>query len=70
MSADLTTLDYTTFVGGSGNDRVRDVALRGTEGAVVVGDTFSSDFPTTSGAYDDTPNGDDDGHVAGYDAVP
>jgi hypothetical protein len=70
LDNDMTALRYSTFVGGSGNDRVRDVALRSGESAVVVGDTFSSDFPTTTGAYDESHNGDDDGHVASYDAVP
>jgi hypothetical protein len=55
---------YSTFLGGSSNDFVRALALDATGGAIVAGDTLSSDFPTTSGAYDTTSNGGRDAFVA------
>ena len=63
LSADLSTLDYSTFVGGSANDRVRDLAVRDPEGAVIVGDTFSANFPTTTGVHQPTHAGNNDGHI-------
>jgi len=70
LSPDLSDLAYSTFVGGSADDRVRDVALRGMEGAVVVGDSLSSDFPTTADVYQTAPAGDNDGHVSVYQPSP
>ena len=56
-------LEYSTFIGGSIDDHVNDIAVRGAY-AYVVGHTESSDFPTTTGAYDETFNGPSDGFVA------
>src|SRR5262249_22045947 len=46
-----------TFLGGSfvpggiGGDEINAVALDGQGGAIVAGDTYSADFPTTRGAF-------------------
>ena len=45
-------LVYSTFFGGTGYDEPLAMVLDASGGAVVVGDTTSSDFPTTPGAYD------------------
>ena len=47
-----TTLLWATYLGGSGLDNGKEIAIDGT-GAVYVGVyTASSNFPTTAGAYD------------------
>src|SRR5829696_7399649 len=49
-------LDYSTFLGGAGRDNGQGVAVR--EGrAYVTGETSSTDYPTTTGAFDRTHNG-------------
>jgi hypothetical protein len=52
-----------TYLGGTDDDEARGVAV-GASGAIyVTGITASSDFPTTSGAYDETHNGVNDGFL-------
>lgn len=50
-------LDYSTYLGGSSNDEGFGIALDGLRNAYVTGGTFSSAFPTTGGAFDETYNG-------------
>ncbi len=44
------TLAYSTYIGGSEDDRANGIALDGSGDAFIVGTTDSTDFPTSSGA--------------------
>ena len=50
-------LQYSTYLSGGWGDSAEGIALSQDGSAYVVGQTFSSDFPTTSNAYDKTWNG-------------
>jgi hypothetical protein len=57
-------LVYATFLGGSGSyDFAKDLVVDGMGYAYVIGTTDSTDFPTTSGAFDTTFNGGPGGDV-------
>ncbi|MHB0878004.1 MAG: SBBP repeat-containing protein [Anaerolineae bacterium] len=55
-----TDLSYSTYIGGTGNDRAYGVAVDAAGNAYVTGYTASVDFPATPGAYDPTANGEYD----------
>jgi hypothetical protein len=57
VSADLSTLIWRTVIGGSGKDRGYGLRLDSNDNVYIAGRTSSSDFPTTSGAFDETYNG-------------
>jgi hypothetical protein len=50
-------LTYSTYIGASLTDVIKDVAIDAAGNAYVVGQTFSSNFPTTPGAFDTTCGG-------------
>lgn len=67
----FTTLNYSTYVSGTGNvnDYVRDVTFDESGNFYATGGTSSSNFQTTSGAYDQTYNGSMDIFVRKYSAA-
>jgi len=50
-------LVYSTYLGGSGDDRGDGIAIDGSGNAYVTGGTVSVNFPTTRGAYKTTYDG-------------
>jgi hypothetical protein len=50
-------LIYSTYIGGSFNDNGYDIAIDGSLNAYIVGNTQSSDYDITSGAYQTTFSG-------------
>ncbi|MFB3905261.1 MAG: SBBP repeat-containing protein [Acidobacteriota bacterium] len=52
-----TNLAFSTYLGGSGGDSIRDVAVDGQGYSYVTGGTGSADFPATVGAFDTSYNG-------------
>ena len=52
-------LAYSTYLGGSGSDYGQGIAVDAAGNAYLTGSTYSSDFPTTAGAIDDSYDGGD-----------
>jgi hypothetical protein len=61
------SLVYGTFIGGSDDDYGSDIAVDGGGNAYVSGGTYSSDFPTTPGAFDTSFNDGEDAFVVKLD---
>lgn len=63
INAGGTALVYGTFLGGSNVDRAHAIAVSAFGDVFVTGQTYSSSFPTTSGAYRTTHGGGADAFV-------
>lgn len=57
LSADGSTLQYSAYIGGANHDVGNGIIVNRNDEAIVVGETQSSNFPTTALAYDATYNG-------------
>ena len=51
LNATGTALVYSTYLGGNGDDYGHGIAVDGSGNAYVTGDTASTNFPTTAGAF-------------------
>jgi gliding motility-associated-like protein len=64
LDSNLTTLMYSTFLGGTDNDAAFSLVLNSTNEIVVCGGTSSANFPTTTGSLHTTAQGGTDGFVS------
>ena len=64
LNAAGTAVLYSTFLGGAGRDEAMGLALDSAGNAFLAGSTNSADFPTTAGAFRETPAGLTDTFVA------
>lgn len=60
FSADLSTLQACTYLGGSDFDQIWSFVADGTGDVYISGITYSTNFPTTPGVYDDLNAGNGD----------
>ncbi len=71
LSADLSHLEYGSYLGGSGEDRPLVIALDDAQLLYSGGSTGSVDFPTTPGAFDGSySGGTSDAFISWIDAAP
>jgi len=64
-----TALLYSVYLGGGNLDRATGIALDSSGNAYLTGYTSSTDFPTTSGAYQTSNNGSSNAFLAKLDAA-
>jgi RHS repeat-associated protein len=62
------TLDWSSYIGGSGEDGLRGIAVDSSNRAYVAGYSKSSNYPTTVGAYQTTLSGTQDAVVSRLDS--
>lgn len=60
FSSDLETLQTSTFLGTEDAEQITSVVIDNSNNIIVLGRTDSDIFPSTTGVYDETYNGDDD----------
>lgn len=64
LNAGATALEFSTLLGGSGRDAAGGIALDRSGSIHIMGDTASTDFPTTPGAQQSTYRGHQDAFIA------
>lgn len=69
ISGDLTTLEGSTFLGGSHWDWGVDILVDSNGFVYVVGETYSPDFPVTADAYHDTKSDTTDMFLSIFDST-
>jgi hypothetical protein len=67
LSSNGTSLLYSSMIGGSGVDNIYCITLDTMGNVIAGGDTDSTDFPVTEGAYSNSHNGDIDGFIVKID---
>jgi len=67
FKGDLTGLLASTYLGGTDNDEGKSLTIDTKGNVYITGGTYSSTFPTTSGAYDTSHNGNWDVFVSKFD---
>jgi beta-propeller repeat-containing protein len=67
LDATGTGLLYSTYLGGSGFDEGNGIAVDSSGSAYVAGDTNSTNFPTTAGAFQTANAGSSDAFVAKFE---
>lgn len=65
LSPNGNSIGYSTFVGGTDRDYLYDLVCTDAGEVYFIGYTFSSNFPTTAFAFDQSYNGYGDGFLAG-----
>jgi len=69
LSPDLSVLSYSSFFGGVGDDRIRDL-WQGPHGSIIFGgDTYSGNLPTRPDAFQEKYVGNGDSYIARFDPV-
>ena len=61
LNSEGTSLDFSTFIGGGAQDKGHGIDIDIEGNAYLTGTTHSSDFPTSSGCYDGSYNGMNEG---------
>ena len=56
LNSNGSSLNYSTYIGGSNDDLVRNIALDSNDCVFIIGGTNSSNFPVTKGAFDNEYN--------------
>jgi hypothetical protein len=51
LNSTLSSLIYSTFIGGSGDEQANGIAIDGSGNVYITGETMSNNFPTTAGAF-------------------
>lgn len=69
LNAAGTGIVYATFFGGRSRDSARAIAVDAAGNAYIAGFTYSTDFPTTTGAYRTSAAGQEDAFVAKLNAT-
>lgn len=69
LNADASALAYATYLGGSGEDQINDIVLDEADQALATGQTWSSDFPTTTTAFSPTLTGGRSAFIAHLNAT-
>ena len=60
INAGGATLSWSTYIGGSNTDYGEAIAVNSSHNVAVAGYTYSTDFPSTAGAFQTTMNGNSD----------